>query len=65
MLGKVKEYSAKKRFGYIDGDDGEEYFLHESEIKTPSRCLSRGYMVQFTPSNLGFPKKRALNVNLL
>lgn len=63
MIGKVKEYNPARRFGYIKGDDGEEYFFHQSEIKTPSGSISKGYTVQFSPSREGFPKRRALNVN--
>lgn len=64
MLGKVKQYNTKKRFGYIEGDDGEVYFVHESEIKTPSNSLEPGYMVQFGVTG-GFPKKQAFNVRFL
>lgn len=64
MLGKVIAYYPQKRFGYIAADDGREYFVHESQINLPSKCLSAGYMVQFTPSN-GFPKPQACHVCLL
>ena len=28
MNGIVKEYSKQKGFGFISGDDGEDYFVH-------------------------------------
>lgn len=64
MFGKVTTYSTSKKYGYIEGDDGESYFVHESDIKTPSRGLVPGYSVQFSISS-GFPKKKAVNVSLL
>lgn len=64
MVGKVISYNATKRFGYIRGDDGEEYFVHESEVKVPSKMLYCGYGVQFNIEN-GFPKKQAVNVRLM
>lgn len=64
MIGIVNSYNPKKKFGYIAGDDGKEYFVHESEIKLPSKCLYAGYSVQFTPTS-GFPKPRAAGVSLL
>ena len=32
VMGYVKFYSAVKRFGFVRGEDGKEYFLHESKI---------------------------------
>jgi len=28
--GKVKFYNKKKRYGFITGDDGVDYFFHEN-----------------------------------
>lgn len=28
MTGTVKEYNQMKGFGFISGDDGEDYFVH-------------------------------------
>lgn len=64
MLGKVKSYSQQKKYGFISGDDGKEYFFHESEIKIPSKSLSAGYGVQFNTTD-GYPNPKALNVRLL
>ena len=31
--GTVKFFNAMKHFGFIAGDDGNEYFVHESGLK--------------------------------
>lgn len=63
MIGVVKEYNKYKKYGFISGDDGKEYFFHESEILIPSKNLSAGYTVQFNISD-GYPNPKALNVRL-
>ena len=30
--GKVKFYNRKKRYGFITGDDGVDYFFHETGL---------------------------------
>jgi len=32
MKGRVKFYNTNKRFGFIEGEDGKEYFVHESGV---------------------------------
>lgn len=32
MKGKVKFYNEGKRFGFIAGEDGKEYFVHSSGL---------------------------------
>jgi cold shock protein len=32
MKGKVKFYDRTKRFGFIAGEDGKEYFVHETGL---------------------------------
>tara|TARA_Y100000034_G_C6546625_1_gene236019 strand:+ start:80 stop:358 length:279 start_codon:yes stop_codon:yes gene_type:complete len=36
MKGTVKFYNREKRFGFIAGEDGKEFFVHESGIKSGS-----------------------------
>ncbi|MFH1500798.1 MAG: cold shock domain-containing protein [archaeon] len=33
MKGKVKFYNEMKAFGFITGEDGKDYFVHESGLK--------------------------------
>jgi len=32
MRGTVKFYNIHKRYGFIRGEDGREYFVHEDQI---------------------------------
>ena len=38
MKGKVKWFNAAKKYGYITGEDGKDYFIHASGI-TEGRTL--------------------------
>jgi len=33
MNGTVKFYNFKKRFGFVTGEDGKDYFVHETGIE--------------------------------
>ena len=44
--GTVKFYNEIKRFGFIAGDDGKEYFVHESGLKEGTR-IREGDKVSF------------------
>jgi len=44
--GTVKFFNAMKNFGFIAGDDGKEYFVHSSGIKT-GEPLREGDRVKF------------------
>ena len=33
MKGKVKFFNDMKGFGFIQGDDGKEYFVHQTGLK--------------------------------
>ncbi|MDD5317053.1 MAG: cold shock domain-containing protein [Candidatus Cloacimonetes bacterium] len=34
MEGTVKFYNFKKRFGFITGEDGKDYFFHQTGIES-------------------------------
>ena len=33
MKGKVKWFNSTKGFGFIEGDDGNDYFVHHTSVK--------------------------------
>ena len=37
MNGKVKFFNEQKGFGFIAGDDGQEYFVHKTGLKEGAR----------------------------
>lgn len=44
--GSVKFYNIKKRFGFIQGADGKDYFVHLSGIE-PGQRIKEGDKVDF------------------
>ncbi|MCK4319445.1 cold-shock protein [Candidatus Micrarchaeota archaeon] len=44
--GTVKFYNDMKHFGFIAGDDGKEYFVHESGLKEGT-SIGEGDKVKF------------------
>lgn len=49
MTGKIKRLFSDRPYGFISGDNGEDYFFHESEIVTdaPEVELTEGQEVEF------------------
>ena len=47
--GKVKWFDGKKGFGFIQQDNGEEVFVHYTDIKTDKqfKTLDQGVEVEF------------------
>ena len=45
--GTVKFFNESKSFGFIAGEDGNDYFVHASEIKDGP--ITEGDKVSFTP----------------
>ena len=67
MLGKVKWFSAEKGYGFIEGQDGKDVFVHFSAIVSDGyKTLEEGQKVTFDieqdPKNS--KKLRAANVTL-
>lgn len=48
MNGKVKWFNAKNHFGFIEGEDGKDYFVHMSALK-PGTKLFENDQVTFDP----------------
>ena len=46
MEGTVKFYNQEKSFGFITGDDGKDYFFHQSGIE-PDNTVREGNKVSF------------------
>jgi len=63
--GTVKEYDPERGFGFIQGEDGEDYFLHVSGLREhmKDKGLREGQRVLF---DVDFDMKgdRAINVRL-
>lgn len=47
MYGRVTKYFRDKKFGFIQGDDGNTYFVHHSKLN--GEYIERGYYVFFKP----------------
>lgn len=65
MTGKVKWFNAERGFGFILSGDGEDIFVHYTEIKMPGfRTLYEGQQVSFDLIHDAFGLQ-AINVVLL
>ena len=64
MKGKVKWYNVKQGYGFIEGEDGQDIFIHKSEIPFWSIFLNKGDKVEYLEE---YTKKgsKATNVKLL
>ena len=63
MQGTVKWFNRKKAYGFIEGEDGQEYFVHQSAL-APGTFIRDNDTVEFEPaeSDRG---KQAQNVTLV
>jgi len=64
MKGSVKWYSIKQGYGFIEGEDGEDVFIHKSEIPFWTIFLNKGDKVEFLIENTR-NGLRATNVKML
>ena len=48
MKGEVKWYSVRQGYGFIKGEDGEDVFIHKSEIPFWSIYLNKGDKIEYT-----------------
>ena len=64
MKGKVKWYSVKQGYGFIGGEDGEDVFVHKSEIPFWTIFLKKGDKVEYIKENTKFGLK-ATNLKML
>jgi len=63
--GVVKEYDPSKGFGFITGDDKEDYFVHVSGLQEylKGRGLQAGQKISFDV-DFGMRGDKAINVRL-
>ncbi|MFH1836408.1 MAG: cold shock domain-containing protein [Methanobacteriota archaeon] len=61
--GTVKFFNRMKSFGFINGDDGKDYFVHESGI-AGGKTINEGDRVSFDITE-GDRGPKAENVTLL
>lgn len=60
MRGEVKFYNWKKRYGFIKGEDGKDYFVHMTGITRGTR-IYEGDKVEFDVEE-GEKGPKAVNV---
>ena len=62
--GTVKEYDVTKGYGFITGEDNEDYFVHVSGLREylKSKGLRAGQRVSFDV-DFGMRGDKAINVN--
>ena len=47
MYGKVTRYFHDRKFGFIQGEDGNTYFIHQSKLN--GEHIDSGYYVSYKP----------------
>lgn len=66
MQGTIKTFHTEKFFGFITGEDNQDYFFHGSQLQTEQEemCIYIGDVVEFDPvmSSKGI---RAENVRIV
>ena len=51
MIGKVKWYNIRQGYGFIQGEDGKDAFVHKTEVPFWNIYLQEGENVEYTPKN--------------
>lgn len=62
---QVKWFSKKKGYGFVQGSDSKEYFVHHSDIKVDSgfRYLKQGEYVQGEPESMDGEKVKLAQIS--
>ena len=61
--GKVKFYNRNKRYGFIKGDDGTDYFFHETGL-SEGIYVEDNDKVEFTVED-GDKGKKAVDISII
>ena len=61
--GKVKFYNRNKRYGFINGDDGTDYFFHETGL-SEGIYVEDNDKVEFTVED-GDRGKKAVDISII
>ncbi len=64
MKGTVKWYNPKKGYGFIQGEDGKDVFVHKSDVPFWTIFLNRGDKVEYKTEKLKTGVKAA-NIKML
>ena len=48
IKGKVKWYNIKKGYGFIEGENGVDAFIHKSDVPFWSIFLNKGDKIEYT-----------------
>jgi CspA family cold shock protein len=48
MIGKVKWYNIKQGYGFVNGEDGKDVFVHKSDIPFWTIYLKKGDKIEYT-----------------
>jgi CspA family cold shock protein len=51
MKGIVKWYSIRQGYGFIEGEDGEDVFIHKNDIPFWTIFLRKGDEIEYTKEN--------------
>ena len=62
--GKVKFYNTAKRYGFITGDDGTDYFFHQSGLPSDDIYVKDNDGVEFEVTD-GDRGQKAINISLV
>lgn len=63
MYGKILKYFPDRGYGFISGDDGNRYFIHNSKLN--GEYVERGYYVYFTPFRNSRSEYNAKNISVI